>query len=543
MYSKNHKKILLIFFYCFTGLIGLLIFDDYGTSIDHDNIRIVGFLSLENIYNFFKINIPNEISKITVNQIKFVGDLTPSSGPFFNLVMAFLELHFGITNTSQQFFLRHLSSFLLFLTSSYFLFKIILLRYNCYLISLLSVLFLFLSPRIFSNSFINSNDIVFLSFSLINLYAFIIFFKKPNFLNSTICSLTTALAISSRLFGLIFLLLAISIFFIKILRSKNNKKKIYQLINYIFFTFFFFVILWPYLWENPFLNFYNIVNNLNNHFLNIHIFYNNQIHYFQSVPWTYHFEWIFFTTPILYTLLFIIGFFFLIRRVFFRLFKIENKKPLNDLWRGDKEGIDFIVILFLIVPFIFLIDSKKVSYNGWRHLYFIYPFFLIICCNALYRIKIFIFSKKKFFFINLFLVMLVPTTYWMIKNHPYQNFYFNFLLKNSSIQNKFEVDYFGVSGRYALEYILKNNKNKISIYTPNTMDLNLSFKLVDDPNKNRVSIVNSQSSSDFIINNYFDWKGKFKPNEYEVSNDFKLYHEIKIGELVINSIYKRDTFK
>ena len=122
MYSKNHKKILLIFFYCFTGLIGLLIFDDYGTSIDHDNIRIVGFLSLENIYNFFKINIPNEISKITVNQIKFVGDLTPSSGPFFNLVMAFLELHFGITNTSQQFFLRHLSSFLLFLTSSYFLF-------------------------------------------------------------------------------------------------------------------------------------------------------------------------------------------------------------------------------------------------------------------------------------------------------------------------------------------------------------------------------------------------------------------------------------
>ena len=62
-------------------------------------------------------------------------------------------------------------------------------------------------------------------------------------------------------------------------------------------------------------------------------------------------------------------------------------------------------------------------------------------------------------------------------------------------------------------------------------------------NKNRISIVNSQSSSDFIINNYFDWKGKFKPNEYEVSNDFKLYHEIKVGELVINSIYKRDTFK
>ena len=542
MHFKDKKNYLLIFLYFLTGLLGLLIFDDYGTSIDQDNIRIVGFLSLENIYNFFKINVPIGVLEITANQINFGDELTPSSGPLFNLVMAFLELLFNITETNQQFFLRHLSSFLLFLTSSYFLFKIILLRYNCYRIAFLSILFLLISPRIFSNSFINSNDIVFLSFSLINLYAFIIFFKTPSFLNSTLCSFTTALTISSRLFGLIFLILAILIFFINILRSNNNKKKIYQLANYIFFTFFFFIIFWPYLWENPFLNFYNILNNLNNHFLNIHIFYNNEIYYFKSIPWKYHFEWIFYTTPPLYTLLFLIGFFFIIKRVFIRLMKIENKKPLNDLWRGDKEGIDFIVILFLIVPFIFLVDSKKVSYNGWRHLYFIYPFFLIVCCNALYRIKTFTFLKKNFF-TNVFLVMLLPTFFWMVKNHPYQNFYFNFLLKDSIVQNKFEIDYFGVSGRYALDYILKNNKNEISIYTPNTIDLSLSFKLLNEPNKNRVSIVNSQSSSDFVINNYFSWKGKLKPNEYEIPNGYKLYHEIKIGELVINSIYKRDTFK
>jgi hypothetical protein len=546
MLSLLQKKLLLIFFYFLVILLGLSIFNDYGTSIDSDNIRLLGFDSLKNIYNFFKINIPSEILSIlddkTITQTQD-DTITPSSGPLFNLVMAYIELFFNIKEVNQQYFLRHLSSFLLFLTASYFLFKVILLRYNCYSTAFLSVLFLLNSPRIFSNSFINSNDIVFLSFSLINLYAFIIFYRKPNFLNATICSLTTALCIGSRIFGVLFLLLSISIFIIRILRSTKIKKQIYQLINYIFFTLIFFIILWPYLWDSPFKNIYNIFNNLNVHMLNINIFYNNEFYYFKTVPWTYHYEWILYSTPFLYIVLFLFGFFFLIKRLFLRLLKIDNTKPLNDLWRGEKEGIDFIVILFFLVPLLFLIDSKKVSYNGWRHLFFVYPFFLIICCNALYRIKVFIFSQKKLYYTGFFIIMLIPTFFWMVKNHPYQNFYFNFMLSDSKVQNKFEVDYFGVSGRYALDYILKNNKNKIKVYSPNTIDLNLSLKLLNKSYISRVSIVDNQLNSDFIINNYFDWRGEQMPNDYQIPNNFKLYYEIKIDDLTINSIYKRNTFK
>ena len=131
----------------------------------------------------------------------------------------------------------------------------------------------------------------------------------------------------------------------------------------------------------------------------------------------------------------------------------------------------------------------------------------------------------------------------MVKNHPYQNFYFNFMLSDSKVQNKFEVDYFGVSGRYALDYILKNNKNKIKVYSPNTIDLNLSLKLLNKSYISRVSIVDNQLNSDFIINNYFDWRGEQMPNDYQIPNNFKLYYEIKIDDLTINSIYKRNTFK
>jgi hypothetical protein len=117
------------------------------------------------------------------------------------------------------------------------------------------------------------------------------------------------------------------------------------------------------------------------------------------------------------------------------------------------------------------------------------------------------------------------------------------MLPDSKVQNKFEVDYFGVSGRYALDYILKNNKNKIKVYSPNTIDLNLSLKLLNKSYMSRVSIVDKQLNSDFIINNYFDWRGEHMPNDYQIPNNYNLYYEIKIDDLTINSIYKRNTFK
>ena len=543
MPSKIVNNYLLYFFYASIILLSFYIFKDYGISIDEDNVRIIGFLALENIYNFFDLVLPNKINLIITNQTAHEPEAIPSSGPIFNLIMAFFEIFFNINSSQYQFYFRHLSTFLLFLLSSFFLFKIILIRYESYGIAFLGLVFLLISPRIFSNSFYNSNDIVFLSFALINLYSFIIFFNNANFTSSTICAFTTAMTINSRIFGVIFLLLIAFIFLISILRTKTKKKKTLLLINYIFFSFIFLIISWPYLWTSPFKNLYLIFTNLNDHSLPIHIFFNTNFYFFKNVPWDYHLQWIFYTTPFFYLFLFISGSFFLFNRLISRLFKIKNNTSYHDLWRGNKEAIDFIVVLFLFVPLIFLIDSKKVAYGGWRHLFFIYPFFIIICCNALYRIKTFVYKKKVTYFFMSCLILSTPNFLWMLKNHPYQNFYFNFLISSKNIKKNFEVDYFGTSGVHALEYILENNSKKLSIYTPNTLDLNLSLQLLDKLNRKRISFTQRESEADFIINNYYDWRGKNKPNEYVFSEDFKLYYEIKIDDLVINSIYKRASFK
>ena len=98
----------------------------------------------------------------------------------------------------------------------------------------------------------------------------------------------------------------------------------------------------------------------------------------ENVPWHYSIVWIFITTPILYLLLFLIGFYLISSRIIKRLLKIEKNDSLIDLWRGNKELQDFIYLLILLVPIFSVIILNSTLYDGWRHLYFVYPSFLMI---------------------------------------------------------------------------------------------------------------------------------------------------------------------
>mgnify|MGYP007000251543 CR=1 len=87
--------------------------------------------------------------------------------------------------------------------------------------------------------------------------------------------------------------------------------------------------------------------------------------------------------------------------------------------------------------------------------------------------------------------------------------------------------YFGTSGKHALKYILDNNQNNISVFSPNTLDLNLSLQIIEKSKRERITIIDDISKADFIINNYYDWRGKTKPNEYLFSKEFQLYYQTK----------------
>ena len=122
--------------------------------------------------------------------------------------------------------------------------------------------------------------------------------------------------------------------------------------------------------------------------------------------------------------------------------------------------------------------------------------------------------------------------YFMVRYHPYQNVYFNSLAGRDmqEIKSRFELDYWGLSYRKALEYILKNDKDEvIKIYVATSPGENTVNILTED-SKKRLLYVKSLNDAKYFLSDY-EWH----PSEYLYKDEF---FSIKIGEAKIMVVYK-----
>ena len=103
----------------------------------------------------------------------------------------------------------------------------------------------------------------------------------------------------------------------------------------------------------------------------------------------------------------------------------------------------------------FLLDS--VIYNTWRHLFFLYPPLILISIYFIDVIAIKFRNKKILLYINsMVIIILLNNIYNLTVLHPFQYIYFNSIFEKKA--NKlFEIDYWGVSNKFSLEKILKDN--------------------------------------------------------------------------------------
>ncbi len=114
---------------------------------------------------------------------------------------------------------------------------------------------------------------------------------------------------------------------------------------------------------------------------------------------------------------------------------------------------------------------KSIVYDGWRHVYSINPMFILIATLGLQTV--WIWSKKYKWrtriISSLVAINLLCVSFWMIKNHPFQNTFFNelTLLTTNDMPHRFELDYWGLTYKQAEEYLLqtvpKDAKIKIAV--------------------------------------------------------------------------------
>ena len=544
--KKTSKKItFLLFFTLF--LTGLFTFKDYGISIDEEFHRSSGFYWLNYILNFTSFDDFKNLVSIKINQIHGFTLPLPETYPYygvvFDLPIAFLEVLFQINDPKNYFYFKHLLNFILFFISSVFFYKLLLNRFINYNIALIGTLFFILSPRIYGNSFFNNKDLVFLSLVTITLYYCFKSLDKLSYKNLLIFSTLAALCTAHRVLGF-FIPISFFIFFLlSVLSNTKNLKNLPNITFFFIFYFLFLILFWPLLWVDPFENFSLAFNYFSAIPLTIKMLFDGSYVGTDLLPYNYIFIWVLITTPLLYVIFFLIGYVQLFKRFFLKFLNVKEKNFYSDLWRGSKEKKD-LFILFNITSIIVYFVSFNVSlYTGWRQIYFLNIFIIYISIYAFYRIdlKIKSLSKTKAHF-GIVILYLLFVAYKMISYHPYQNIYFNSMFNNDA-HKKFEVDYWGLSGRKFLEEILILEKNKkiITIGVASWLPLERSVKLLDKKDRSRIKIIGQEfQNADYLYTNFISEVDKNSNDKYKIPSNFSKINEFILDNMTVYEVFKKD---
>jgi hypothetical protein len=121
----------------------------------------------------------------------------------------------------------------------------------------------------------------------------------------------------------------------------------------------------------------------------------------------------------------------------------------------------------------------------------------------------------------------------MIQAHPYQNVYFNSFAGKDRFQ-RWEMDYWGLSNREAIEYILnKDNRDSIKIGALSWTPLQHTLFILKPEDRKRVSITDTEP--DYWITNFRSVRG----NLLEPPPGFQEEYRIVVDREPILLIFKR----
>ena len=552
IFSKENKtrysKYLVVLFFLSFLFIGLIIFRNFGLSIDEPFHRTSGYFWL---YTLAKDILPSTNYHIYLKSLldemewskDFLAGYYQSYGPIFDIFSAVIEQATGSISDKESFELKHLLTFLIFFISGIYFFKLINERFKNDIFTLFLVFIYYTSPRIFAEAFYNCKDIIFMSFCIFSISHYFTSMKNNSMKHLIYFAFFSAIATQIRIMGILLILFYIFFILWELLENNKYSKKNYLKILLTILSYFIFLyIFWPFLWSSPFTNLVKTFLTFSNYDWNLKVFYLGNFINADSLPWHYVIVWIFVTTPLSYLIFFITGFFYIFKVFFQNLSSLESSQD-SRLWQSDNQKKDFFMLFFFLTPILSVIFLNSTLYGGWRHLYFIYP--SLIYFVAIGIVYFYTMIKKKISFkiiLSLVFIFILHNTYNLIKYHPYQNVYFNSLIKNKA--NKyFEIDYWGLANHEAIEFIIddskKDNLKTVSIRTASFTPLNYSKKILNINNERYLFQGTTHLDQMYIFTNYHYEKNPKYQKKYLIPKNYSEVFSIKRDGILINKVFKK----
>lgn len=487
-FFDNRRTLIVLLFFILYLIAGLCLVDDYGFDYDEVNNRYRG----NEYYEMITHRISPEFS---LNDLYY--------GPFFAIILGFQEHLLPLDDIREIFLSFHTTTFLFYYVSVVFFFLIARKVFRDWKLGLLASVMLVLNPRIFADSFYNPKDIPFYSIFIIAIYTFLILYEKPNILTAFLHGITSAAAIDTRIIAVMIPLLTVAGMIFLMITRKDIRWTHWVLVwcVYLTSTFGFVILFWPMLYFD--------LGILQRAFTYMRDFpyewlflYRGGFYHCYELYRNYLPTWIGITTPILYLVLFVVGFITVTIRL------LQHITRINWL----KEHILYpVMMIWFLGPFLYVVIMRPCVYNGWRHFYFIYPAFVLISTLGVEYIITSIRTNKllsntgRLISRVLMTVILIASfgsvLSFMVRNHPNEFLYFNRLAGNdmNEILTQFEGDYYGVADRQALEYIVTNDTaHSIKIWDPR-WGVNYNSYLLNPDDRSRLIFCQADDDPDYII--------------------------------------------
>jgi len=480
----NQRLVVVLFFGLLLGS-GVLLFDDYGMSWDERFNALRGELYLDYFLHRDPAVLQNYIQKYF--------------GPFPEVLMSLVTRSSGLDKDTRSLFLaRHFMNFLIFYAGTVFLYLLGRRVFGDWRAGLLGSLFLILSPRFFAQGFYNVKDVSLLTAVVISMFTLHRFLENPTPVRLALHALACAVATDVRIMGCITVFLTGVAFVLILGQNRRDSKKLLRFLTsgLVFFLLWFAltVVFWPPLWKSPLSSFLHALAKASTFPWGGKVFYLGKFITDSDLPWHYLPVWIAITAPVLYVGSSILG----VGACFSDLFK-HSSDSLKRIFSS-------VILLWFFLPVLAVILGHFPAHDEYRHVFFIYPALLLLSLKGLFLIPAFLrwITGGKFLQLRrvtlpaLLVVGLLPVGHFMVKNHPFEMVYFNRLAgKNlAQVAHKFEMDYWGLSYRRGLEYLLRHDSaEKIKIQVANLLPGKLNASILRPEERKRLVFVQKAEAS------------------------------------------------
>lgn len=508
----------------FLGLVylvsGLFIYQDYGISYDEELQRV------DNGRHNYNFVIGTDRESLRTGNEKY-------HGPAFEMLLYAMEKVFDFADVSQVYFMRHLVNFLVFFLSVVVMFFLGRGVFESDKWGLFAAMLYGLSPRFFAEAFYNSKDIIFLAFLTFSLYTLYRLIINTNWKWAVIHALVVALLIDIRILGMFMPVVTVAFIVYERLilkqRGKLDLKVIGAIVVYLALQLPAVVVFWPILWDGPLHHFSAALAEMSHyHWLGI-IRYMGELYTETSLPWHYLPVWMALTIPVVFLALAFAG----LATAVVKLFTFNR-----DVHREYK--FDFLFLSLFLGPLLLIILMKSVVYDGWRHVYFLYAPIVLLATRGFILLwkalkpKI-IQGYQNGFLAGLFALVFFGPVFNIIGYHPYEYVYFNTIGTTffSPLEKNFEMDYWGLSYKQALEYILEKDSSATIQLWPESIPGYYNRVVIDPEERARIKYYDRYYEKGTYLIGLF--RSTLSP---ELRMDAELVYELRKPSGHVYSIYK-----